>query len=122
MSNNTRHIVHAEAERRAPHPHANTLYTDRTHTPITEIIHTRHVLQQAVCSQSARKCRKRCTAAHAFMHARRGEPSEASSASAQPRPCRLRSPVSSAGRGQQGHPSGEGWHAPLETAGIYLLR
>ena len=82
MSNNTRHIVHAEAERRAPHPHANTLYTDRTHTPITEIIHTRHVLQQAVCSQSARKCRKRCTAAHACA-ARRAVRSELSLSSAQ---------------------------------------
>ena len=62
------------------------------------------------------------SAAQMHMHARREEQSEASSASAQPRPCRLRSPVSSAGRGQQGHPYGEGWHAPLETAGIYLLR
>ena len=62
------------------------------------------------------------SAAQMHMHARRGQQSEASSASAQPRPCRLRSPVSSAGRGQQGHPCGEGWHAPLETAGIYLLR
>jgi len=127
---------HARTKRRAmsyndTSPHTTEAEQGPTHMLIHEQdahIHHRNYshtarVQQAGWSWSAtrpaRKCRKRCTAAHGCA---KREQSEASSASVQPRPCRLRSPVSTAGRGQQGHPCGEGWHAPLETAGIYLLR
>ena len=120
MSNNTRHIVH-RGRAQGPHPHANTVhYTQTGHTHPSPKLFTHRTCYS---KQSARSRLANVeSAAQLHMHARRGEPLEASSASVQPRPCRLRSPVSTAGRGHQGHPCGEGWHAPLETAGIYLLR
>jgi len=116
--------VSTEAEQGPTHM---LIHTQDTHTHHRNYSHAPHVYskqsgrgpQAGSATRPARKCRKRCTAAHGCA---KTEQSEASSASVQPRPCRLRSPVSTAGRGHQGHPCGEGWHAPLETAGIYLLR
>ena len=112
--------VSTEAEQGPTHM---LIHRQDTHTHHRNYSHAPHVYsKQSGRGPQLDRLANVESAAQLHMDARRGEPSEASSASVQPRPCRLRSPVSTAGRGQQGHPCGEGWHAPLETAGIYLLR